>query len=126
MAAFFFIPDKGRAVVAEVAGEGCHVVRGVREAEHMVADEVADGFVSELAVVISGCDDGELFDDVPGEVGCLDLLASNVIKTEAVEIGEQTGRVLAIKLAFNRNKDWQCVSTSNLWNDGGDHGANIG
>ena len=65
VAAFLFIPDKWRAIIAEVAGEGCHVVCGVRKAEHMVADEFASGLAPELAVVIGGCDDGELFEDVP-------------------------------------------------------------
>ena len=73
MAAFFFVPDEGRAVAAEVAGEGCHVVRGVREAEDMIADEVAGGLVSDLAVVISGCDDGELFEDVQFDVSAMYL-----------------------------------------------------
>ena len=64
VAAFFFVPDEGRAVVAEVAGEGGHVVGGVGEAEDVVADEVAGGGGAEGAVVASGRDDGELLDDV--------------------------------------------------------------
>ncbi len=39
VAAFLFVPDEGLAVVAEVAGEGGHVVSGIGEAEHVVADE---------------------------------------------------------------------------------------
>ena len=74
VAAFLFVPDKGRAVVAEVAGEGCHVVRGVGEAEHMVADEVAGGLVTEQAIVIGGCDDGELFKQF--DVSAMYLLTS--------------------------------------------------
>ena len=38
VAALFIVPDEGRAVVAEVAGEGGHVVGGVGEAEDVVAD----------------------------------------------------------------------------------------
>ena len=38
VAALFFVPDEGRAVAAEVAGEGGHVVGGVGEAEDVVAD----------------------------------------------------------------------------------------
>ena len=82
VATFFFVPDKGRAVVAEVTGEGFHVVRGVREAEHMIADEVAGGFVSKLAVVVGRCDDGELFDDVQFDVRAMYLLASDIVKTK--------------------------------------------
>jgi len=65
VAAFFFVPDEGRAVVAEVAGEGGHVVGGVGEAENVVADEVGDGGGAEIAIVVSGRDNGELLDDVP-------------------------------------------------------------
>ena len=61
VAALFFVPDEGRAVVAEVAGEGGHVVGGVGEAEDLVAHEVAGGGVSESAVVVGGGDDGKLF-----------------------------------------------------------------
>ena len=43
MAALFFVPDEGRAIVAEVAGEGGDVVGGVGEAEDVVADEGAGG-----------------------------------------------------------------------------------
>jgi len=38
-------------VVAEVAGEGGHVVGGVCEAEDVVADEVGSGAVAEAAMV---------------------------------------------------------------------------
>ena len=51
VAAFFFVPGEGWAVVAEVAGEGGHVVGGVGEAEDVVADEVGGGAVAEGAVV---------------------------------------------------------------------------
>ena len=52
---------KGGAVVAEVAGEGGHVVGGVGEAKDVVANEAAGGGVAEGAVVVGGGDDGELF-----------------------------------------------------------------
>ena len=68
VAAFFFIPDEGRADVAEVAGERRHVVGGVGEAEHVVADEVAGGLFPELAVVVLRRDHGQLLDDVPTKV----------------------------------------------------------
>ena len=54
VAALFIVPDEGRAVVAEVAGEGGHVVGGVGEAEDVVANEVAGGGVAEGAVVVGG------------------------------------------------------------------------
>ena len=38
VAAFFFVPDEGWAVVAEIPGEGGHVVGGIREMENVVAD----------------------------------------------------------------------------------------
>ena len=58
VAAFFFVPDEGRAVVAEVAGEWGHVVGRVGEAEDVVAHEVAGGGVAEDTVVVGGRDDG--------------------------------------------------------------------
>ena len=87
VAAFLFVPDEGLAVVAEVASEGGHVVGGVGEAEDVVADEVAGGRRAEGAVVVCGGDEGELLDGVPSEMSTLNLLASDVIKTNAVEIG---------------------------------------
>ena len=60
VAALFIVPDEGRAVVAEVAGEGGHVVGGVGEAEDVVADEGAGGGGADRAVVVGGGDDGEL------------------------------------------------------------------
>ena len=38
VAALLFVPDKGRAVMAEVAGEGRHVVGGVGQAKHVITD----------------------------------------------------------------------------------------
>ena len=66
MAAFLLVPDEGWAVVAEVAGEGFHVAGGVGEAEYVVADEFAGGRVSELPVVVVGCDDGDLLEQFTG------------------------------------------------------------
>ena len=54
VAALLIVPDEGRAVVAEVAGEGGHVVGGVGEAEDVGADEVAGGGGAEGAVVVGG------------------------------------------------------------------------
>ena len=65
VAALFIVPDEGRAVVAEVAGEGGHVVGGVGEAEDVIADKGAGGGGAESAVVVGGGDDGELLDNVP-------------------------------------------------------------
>ena len=65
VAALFFVPDEGRAVVAEVAGEGGDVVGGVGEAEDVVADEGAGGCGAEFVVVVAGGNDWELLDDVP-------------------------------------------------------------
>ena len=66
VAAFLFVPDEGRAVVAEVSGEGGQVVGGVGEAQDVVADEFAGGRVSELPVVVVGCDDGDLLEQFTG------------------------------------------------------------
>ena len=43
---------------------------GVGEAENVVADEVTGSRRAEWAVVIAGCDDGELFDYVPDSDVC--------------------------------------------------------
>ena len=52
VAAFFFAPDEGQAVVAKVSGEGRHIVGGVGKAEHVVSDEVAGGCRAEWAIVV--------------------------------------------------------------------------
>ena len=62
VAALFFVPDEGRAVVAEIAGEGGHVVSGVGEAEDVITDEVAGGGGAEGAFVVGGDDDWELLE----------------------------------------------------------------
>ena len=89
VAALFFIPDERRAVVAEVAGEGCHVVGGEGESEDVVADEVASGGGVEGAVVVGGGDYRELLHRVPSEVCPLNFLASNVVESEAVEVCQE-------------------------------------
>ena len=75
VAAFLFVPDEGRAVVAEVFGEGLHIVGGIRETEHVLADEVAGGCRAECAVVVGGGDDGKLLNDIPVQMGSLSLLS---------------------------------------------------
>ena len=84
VAALFFVPDEGRAVVAEIAGEGGHVVGGVGEAEDVVADESAGGGGAEGAVVVGGRDDRELLDSVQGQVCGLHLLSNNIVECNAV------------------------------------------
>ena len=125
VAALFFVPDEGRAVVAEVAGEGDHVVGGVGEAEDVVADEVAGGGVAEGAVVVGGCDDGELLYCVPSQMRPLNLLTSNVIECHAVEVGKQAGCAFLIEAIVAWQKNWQSVPTANVRNDGGYHGAHV-
>ena len=89
--ALLFVPAEGRAVVAEVAGEGRHVVGGVGEAQDVVTDERAGGLVAEGAVVVGGCDDGELLDDVPVQMSALGLLSSHEIHTHGTQVGNQAG-----------------------------------
>ena len=84
---------KGSPVVAEVAGEGGHVVGCVREAEHVVADEIVGGCRAEGAVVVGGGDDGELFKHIQLYVSCLYFLTSDVVQTKAVQIGKNTRHV---------------------------------
>ena len=96
VAAFFLVPDEGRAVVTEVAGEGGHVVGGVGEAEDMVADEVAGGGGAEGAVVVGGCDDGELLDYVPVHVRALSLLPRHEIQTKRTQAGDQASTRKAV------------------------------
>ena len=76
VAAFFFVPDEGRAVVAEVPGEGGHIMGGVSEAEHVVADEVAGGCLAECAVVVGWGDDGQVARRMyQVQMGCLYFLS---------------------------------------------------
>ena len=74
-------------MVAEIAGEGGHVVGGVGEAEHVVTDEVAGGSWTEAAVVVVGSNDGELLNMYHVRWVALNLLTRNEIENEAVEIG---------------------------------------
>ena len=46
----------------------------VGEPEYVVADQLAGGGVTELPVVVLGCYDGELLDDIPVKVLSLNLL----------------------------------------------------
>ena len=89
MATFFFVPDEGRAVVSEITGEGGHVVGGVSEPEYMVTDEFTGSRISETPVVIVGLDDGELFDDEPVHRSALNFLPNEVVKRQAVEVGNK-------------------------------------
>ena len=59
------------------------------------AEEVAGGGVAELAIVVGGRDDGELLDGIPGQVSALNLLTSNIVKSETVKIGQDLSRDLA-------------------------------
>ena len=88
VAALFFVPDEGRAVVAEVAGEGGHVVGGVGEAEDVIADESCGRWCVPKACgrSLRGRDDGKLLDDVPVQCCALHFLSDNVVKGNAVKI----------------------------------------
>ena len=81
-----FVPYKGGTVVAEVAGEGRHVMGGVREPENVVADEVTGSRRAEWEVVIAGCDDGELFDYVQIQSLPVNFLSGNEVERHAVEV----------------------------------------
>ena len=119
VAAFLFVPGKGRSVVAEVAGEGGHVVGGVGEAEDVVPDEVAGGGGAEGAVVVGGGDDGELFDDVPSHIRRLNLLTGHVIEREAIQICQYTCRVPGTRGLCVRKQKWQLVPAGDLRDSSG-------
>ena len=85
----------------------------------MVADKFAGRLLAEPPIVALGRYHRELLDDVPGEVSCLNLLTSNVVETEAVEIGKHLRRTFGIELGSGWDKDRQRVSTPNLRNYGG-------
>ena len=55
----------GGPLYPKVLSERRHVVGGVGEAEHVVADEVTRGRVAELPVVVVGRDDRQLLDNEP-------------------------------------------------------------
>ena len=125
MAAFFVVPGEGRAVVAEVAREGRHVVGGVGEAQHVVVDEGAGGRRAEWPVVIGRGDNGELFNHVQLEVSTWYFLSGNVIKAEGIKIPQQTCRVVGGKPVFFRQEHSQCVRASHLRYNCGNHCAHI-
>ena len=79
VATFFLVPYEGWAVVSEVVGEWCHVVRRVCESQHVVTHKVAGRLVAESQVVALGRDDRELFDDVPVQMRALGLLPHNKV-----------------------------------------------
>ena len=87
VAAFLLVPDKGRAVVAQVASEGDHVVGSVGEPEHVVTDDFTGGLNPEFPVVGLFSDDGSLFDYKPIQVLPLNLLSSNEVKHERIKTG---------------------------------------
>lgn len=79
------VPDERRFLVAEVAGEGDHLVGGVGEFEDSVADPGVGGAVSQpgdRAGVGVGGQDRELFQVGVGEVGALRLLAGSKVQNE--------------------------------------------
>ena len=100
VAAFFFIPDEGRAAVAEVAGERRHVVGGIGEAEHVIAHEVASGLFPELAVVVLRRDHGQLLDDVPTEIRASHLLTGNEVVDKTVDIGNEKACICGCQSTF--------------------------
>ena len=93
VASLFGVPGERGSVVAEVAGEGGHVVGSVGEAEDVVADEVGGGAVAEGAVVGVRRDERKLLEQVETEIDSMHLLSSNEVKTEAVEISYNEGRI---------------------------------
>ena len=44
------VPDERWVVVAEVTGEGRHVVRGVGEAQHVFAEQFAGGRITKAPI----------------------------------------------------------------------------
>lgn len=52
--------------MAHIAHELCHIVRGISQFQHRLADDFSSALRAELAGVGGGRDDGELFDKVPG------------------------------------------------------------
>ena len=60
--AFFFIPPVRLTIVAKVAGKGRHIVSGIGEAEHVVADKFAGSLVTESTVIVVKRDNRKLFD----------------------------------------------------------------
>ena len=85
VAALFGVPGKRRAVVAQVAGEGRHVVSGVGKAEHMVTDQTACRRLTEATVVVGGRYDGELLDNEPIQVLSLNFLSGDKVKCKGIE-----------------------------------------
>ena len=49
VAAFLAVPDEGRAVVAQVPGEGNHVVGGVGEPQHVFPDKLTGSGICRTA-----------------------------------------------------------------------------
>ena len=70
---------KGGAVVAQVPGEGNHVVGGVGEPQHVFPDKLTGSGIAEPAVVIAVCHHGQLLHDVPIKMSPLRLLPDDEV-----------------------------------------------
>ena len=80
MAALLGVPLEGRAVVTQIVREGCHVIGSVREAQDVIADQIAGGRVAEASEILTVCDHRELFYNEPIQVLSLNFLSGDEIE----------------------------------------------
>lgn len=86
MSASGFVPGEGGGVVAEVFGEGAHVLGRVGQFKDALANPRADVPPFEWGFVGGRGEDGELFDNEEVEVLTVDFLTGDVIEGERCEV----------------------------------------
>ncbi len=94
--AALLVPDERRfdrsvrADMAHVAGEGCHVMRGVGQLQHGVPDDLPGAFRAEAhRLEPLRRHHRELFQDEPVEMLALNFLTRDKIEGYGIECGEQ-------------------------------------
>ena len=90
----------------------------------MVPDEVAGGRRAEWAVVVGGCDDGELLKYEPTQICPWHFLACHIVEAMAVEIRNNQASVGCGKIVF-RHQNENTVTQPDFWHGGYNHGPNI-
>ena len=91
VSALLVFPGKGGPIIAEVAGEGRHVVGSVGEAEHVVSDYLTGCLDAECTTIRLICYDRKLLHYVPVKGCSLNFLTSNEVQSKRIQICREKG-----------------------------------
>jgi hypothetical protein len=75
-------------------------MRRVSEGENVFARDDARGFLAEAAIIGGGVEKGQLFDQIPSQMVVVDFLAGEVVKDDAIHIGDQDDCIVGIGRQF--------------------------